>query len=256
MKGQILGLDGDAGAITGEDGERYRFVLAEWKGQRPPRAGDKVDFLVEEGEPRQIYLAVGAGPNLSAPALGNVGASLAGLGEAAGKVQFDAGKFDYLRTRPQLLLYALIVIGVFFLTFIVVSGNEASALGLSSDLVEAGRRTRSTGMSGEGFFILLSWLALSLWALVALVGFAILREIGGKRSRASELGVAALCLFNIVLFLGHIVAFENLGGAWSDGLVPIEFGLGGWLITLCGVGLVLTATGIVKTVPGWPAPAS
>ncbi|MEO0700167.1 MAG: hypothetical protein AAFY81_10715, partial [Pseudomonadota bacterium] len=199
-------------------------------------------------------LAVGTGPNLSTPALGDVGASLAGLGEAAGKVQFDAGKLDILRTRPQLLLYALILISVFFLTFIVVSGNEAGALSLSSDLVEAGRRAGRTSMGGEGFFQLLSWLALSLWALVALIGFALLREIGGTRSRPSELGVAALCLFNIVLFLGHIVAFENLDGAWSDGLVPIEFGLGGWLITLCGFGLALTATGIVKTVPGWPAP--
>lgn len=253
MKGQILGFDGETGAINGEDGARYKFTASDWKGQRPPKANDAVDFLVEGGAAQEIYLAVGTSPKVSAPSLEGVSASLSGLTEAASQIDFDASKLDYLRTRPQIILYALILIAVFFLTFIVVGGNEAGALELSGDLVEAGRRAGRTSMGGEGFFVLVSWLALSLWALPAVTAFAILREFSKTRSRGAELIVAGLSLFSIVLFLGNIAAFENLDGAWSDGLVPIEFGLGGWLITLCGVGLSLTALGIVKTVPGWKA---
>ena len=36
MKGQILGFDGAKGAITGEDGNRYSFELAEGRGKKHP----------------------------------------------------------------------------------------------------------------------------------------------------------------------------------------------------------------------------
>lgn len=63
MKGRILGaatIDA-AGAITGEDGNRYRYKLADWRGERAATPGVSVDFEVEAGEAKEVYPAVGAG---------------------------------------------------------------------------------------------------------------------------------------------------------------------------------------------------
>ena len=62
MKGKILGVAaGDlAGAITGDDGKRYRYEAADWRGERPASVGATVDFEVEGGAARDVYPAVGA----------------------------------------------------------------------------------------------------------------------------------------------------------------------------------------------------
>ena len=51
LQGTILGYSADTGtgAITGTDGQRYRFVAAEWKGDGTPAPGDQVDFEATEG---------------------------------------------------------------------------------------------------------------------------------------------------------------------------------------------------------------
>jgi len=69
MKGRILGtatIDA-AGAITGEDGNRYRYQLADWRGERAASPGVSVDFEVEAGEAKEVYPAVGAGVLGGAP---------------------------------------------------------------------------------------------------------------------------------------------------------------------------------------------
>lgn len=62
MKGKILGVaTGDlAGAITGDDGKRYRYEAADWRGERPTSVGASVDFEVEGGAARDVYPTVGA----------------------------------------------------------------------------------------------------------------------------------------------------------------------------------------------------
>lgn len=69
MKGRILGtatMDA-AGAITGEDGQRYRYGLADWRGERAATPGVSVDFEIEAGEAKEVYPAVGAGVLSGAP---------------------------------------------------------------------------------------------------------------------------------------------------------------------------------------------
>lgn len=69
MKGRVLGtatIDA-AGAITGEDGNRYRYRLADWRGDRAATPGVSVDFEVEAGEAKEVYPAVGAGVLGGAP---------------------------------------------------------------------------------------------------------------------------------------------------------------------------------------------
>jgi uncharacterized membrane protein len=57
MKGNILGFDPDTntGAISGHDGQRYAFVRLEWRGAGLPSRGETVDFVADGDRATQIY---------------------------------------------------------------------------------------------------------------------------------------------------------------------------------------------------------
>ncbi|OTG98405.1 hypothetical protein B9T24_03455 [Acinetobacter sp. ANC 4654] len=62
MKGNILdfSIQSNTGIISGDDQNRYNFTGAEWRGQRPPARGDRVDFDVDDtGNAIQIFTALG-----------------------------------------------------------------------------------------------------------------------------------------------------------------------------------------------------
>ncbi|SDY74883.1 DUF805 domain-containing protein [Acinetobacter kyonggiensis] len=62
MKGNILdfSIHTNTGIISGDDQNRYNFTGAEWRGQRPPARGDRVDFDVDNtGNAIQIFTALG-----------------------------------------------------------------------------------------------------------------------------------------------------------------------------------------------------
>lgn len=62
MKGNILdfSIQTNTGIISGDDQNRYNFTSAEWRGQRPPTRGDRVDFDVDNtGNAIQIFTALG-----------------------------------------------------------------------------------------------------------------------------------------------------------------------------------------------------
>lgn len=249
MKGQILGFDGTTGAITGEDGERYAFDLAEWKGDKAPQPRDTVDFVARDGMATEIYKV---GSAVAAPSLDSIGASLSGFGS---KIEVDSGKLEYLRTRPKLIFIGLAIFSFFFLNMVVLGREGYSALSLPSNLEDAGA---IVGLfSGNDAFDVASTFAYVMWLVPLLGGFAIFREVTGKRSRKAELGTAIVCLCSVLVYALVIGAFEATGNSYSRGFDEIlAFGFGGWLFVLCGIGLLLTTFGIVKTVPGWPAPVS
>ena len=64
MKGTILdfSIQSNSGAISGENGERYNFDGADWKGDSPPARGMSVDFSFEGDRATEVYLAVGTVP--------------------------------------------------------------------------------------------------------------------------------------------------------------------------------------------------
>ncbi len=74
MKGKILGFDAAAGsgAITGENGERFTFVSAQWRSDRPIATGIAVDFAPLAGVATEIYPVAGA---IQAPDLGELASS-------------------------------------------------------------------------------------------------------------------------------------------------------------------------------------
>ncbi|QIO06741.1 DUF805 domain-containing protein [Acinetobacter shaoyimingii] len=66
MKGSILdfSIQTNTGIISGDDEKRYNFVGAEWREQRSPSRGDRVDFDIDsEGLATQIYLTQGQQAN-------------------------------------------------------------------------------------------------------------------------------------------------------------------------------------------------
>ncbi|MFW5813782.1 MAG: TM2 domain-containing protein [Fibrobacterota bacterium] len=56
MKGQILdfSIQSSSGMISGEDGSRYSFTGADWKGTRPPQTKMTVEFTAEAQQARDI----------------------------------------------------------------------------------------------------------------------------------------------------------------------------------------------------------
>jgi len=68
MRGKILtyqqeaGLTSGSGLISGDDGNRYQFGAADWTvNNRLPKAGMKVDFVIEGEQAKNIFLDVSAG---------------------------------------------------------------------------------------------------------------------------------------------------------------------------------------------------
>lgn len=68
MKGTLLdySVQQNSGLISGEDGGRYTFAGAEWKGAQLPAIGQRVDFEVANGSASSVYpdVAASAAPPL------------------------------------------------------------------------------------------------------------------------------------------------------------------------------------------------
>ena len=63
MKGVILdfSIQDNTGVISADDQQRYHFSGADWRGQKPPARGDKVDFAINpEGQATDVYMALAA----------------------------------------------------------------------------------------------------------------------------------------------------------------------------------------------------
>lgn len=65
MKGQILdySIQKNAGVISAENGERYKFEGAEWHADMQPTRGASVDFDVENGMAIGIYRSLNSAPS-------------------------------------------------------------------------------------------------------------------------------------------------------------------------------------------------
>jgi len=64
MKGKILGFTPSAGtgAIAGDNGDRFSFVAAQWRSDKPIAVGTSVDFAPVAGVATEIYPVAGAAP--------------------------------------------------------------------------------------------------------------------------------------------------------------------------------------------------
>src|SRR5690348_16459836 len=80
MKGKVLGFDAanGTGAISGDDGQRYSFAAADFKSPGPAKPNDGVDFEVQAGAAKNIYVTKASGASIdlsgaaSSPAVANI----------------------------------------------------------------------------------------------------------------------------------------------------------------------------------------
>lgn len=127
MKGKVLGFDpaSGTGAITGEDGKRYKFATADNKSPQPLKPNDSVDFEVDGDNAKDIY-AVKTGFSLptggAAPAAG--GAPVAG-GDA----------MQMILARPTVIWAAVVILGSliagYLSTIELIGGGPMGMLGMA-----------------------------------------------------------------------------------------------------------------------------
>jgi hypothetical protein len=82
MRGQILGVETTrgVGVLVGADGARLEFPLSEWRSASAPAAGQTVDFVLENGQAKQVYgLPAAAAPAPIGAAPGRQGSTLGGI---------------------------------------------------------------------------------------------------------------------------------------------------------------------------------
>lgn len=82
MKGKILdfNIQESKGVILSEDGSRYNFVTAQWKGNKAPAVNQTVDFTVNGNDAESIYLQQSAEGTKSKIVAGILALFLGGFG--------------------------------------------------------------------------------------------------------------------------------------------------------------------------------
>jgi hypothetical protein len=226
MRGTILGFDGTSGAINGEDGVRYAFSAADWKGPQPAKARDSVDFVASGTTATDVY-----------PVKASI---LSGAGGTGGGI--DLGGQDaktFIAERPQIILEALAIIVSLLIPMVSAGFIAWSAVSYPSMLGMAD----SFGVGGAGL-TLMHILSFAIWLIPVGGAYALFLEFTKARNAKVELIVGALCLGAIVLhFL--VCAMSNGVGSFFSTL-----GFGAYLLILIGIGLIMTATGRLSRVPG------
>ncbi|MGB3317619.1 MAG: hypothetical protein WA978_17120 [Sphingopyxis granuli] len=132
MRGRILGFQEEAGVIQGDDDARYSFTRTDWRDAGDPQRGTLVDFVVEDGGAREIYIALGskapgAGALKPAPNLSDASAISEEIVDKfrAASTRDDAigDLLGRLKLAPQMLLAALILFAAFSMTFMSTGFN-------------------------------------------------------------------------------------------------------------------------------------
>jgi len=286
MKGKVLGLaSADAhGVINGEDGKRYRYAAADWRGDAAPSVGSDVDFDAgADGAAQDIYPALGGRgiPNLSLDG--------ANLPPAAGNALAIAKGSPIIWTAAVALLASVL------LTFVSIAANipglsggegsgliarnitgDASVLGLAgkvsafNDLV--GFVEQSAAAAGEyideesvgvvtqlkGFGGLLNLLYL-VYLTPVLAAAVLYLEFTRKPNRTVNLAFAASCVLSVALIWFVQMQLDNAieglmesvsmgagGAALVSGSDLFKFGLGAWVILLAGLAAVAVNFNLIK----------
>lgn len=278
MKGQVLGFDGDNGAISAEDGSRYNFTKDQWREERPPAPRDQVDFVVSGNEAQQIY-RVKASLSVNLPSAGAVDTE---------KVQAARG---YFALRPQLILAAVVIVAGLFFSFMTNGGSgddccvkltsvhtiyggigtaldaQAEAehqvgsflggLGGSGSMEQQiAQRQQENSMGGNIRTIIsvLNWLSYALWLIPLGAALIVYREIKNDRHRGLELLVGLGCLLSLLSLPLMKYVFSKAGGivgyALNAGAGLMGYSFGAFVIGLAGLGLIGTGLGRINRTPG------
>jgi len=264
MDGQILGYDKEKGegAIRMDSGDRFTFMTADWRSERDPKAGDKVDFVGADGKATDVYLIKGS---FSAPDLSGIGDK---FGDADSRAEMLAAvrsnaTVGMFLTKPHVAGAGLIILGW------LVAGHLLLVTSVGDMFEAMGQMNQAAaflgGDTGIGLFRSLGVLVLLFMYLIPVfAGLLILQstknvETPKQKNRAAFSGLALPILVPLVAF---IFIYMGLPGAVRDmlgegagrsgfslfDLIDIDLG---WLLMIAGgVLIVLQRMGILKSFGG------
>ncbi len=280
MKGSVLASTAEGGIILGEDGARYAFVPADWRGETPVRIGETVDFVAAGPCATDVFA-------LRQPT--RIGTAVKqGMAAIEQTLEEERGGEWLVRTRaaaaarPHAVVAGLLLAASMLLSWASFGGPmaaqrvegslmsvpgllgdfrmqlDASIAGLESLMAaSAGSPFADTGTAGQLAVAKRAALLLRLAPLLYLVPVGAVAILAlawrGRRLRLLELATGLLALGSVVTLLLSRQALaaavaNRFGAALLRSLVQVE--AGGWLAALCGIGLILTALGIVRRTPG------
>lgn len=283
MKGRVLGFTGSTGTgtITGEDGHRYGFAIAEWRSDRAPAAGLAVDFEVRGEQAAGIYPLAGETLDIGALAASPAVARAREL--ATGTLVFPLA---------ILLLFACLMPAV---NTIMGRGQSLSLMGLGPVVTELSDEIRAERESVQRDARDFDERESELNKVIAQTGPGTpigpfgsggsagdaLKELQDERAKsaATQHGHAGAFLLDLMalVYLVPVLALALIGLSWAGrpvrlaGLAAggaslvsfvlvwnltalaavgdsstLSLGFGAWLVLLAGLGLILAALGMIR----------
>ena len=267
MDGSVLGFDEDSnkGAIRTESGDRFVFSLEDWNGDRPPKAGDKVDFVAKDDQATEIYLLKGS---FTAPDLSGIGDKLGTSESRAEMLEAVKGNqaVGLFLQKPHVAGAGLIVLGWLFAGHLLLVTSVGDAFDTMRQFSEFARLTG--GGTGIGLFRMIGILSLLLFYLIPIfAGWLIYKsfhdqETSLHKRRAAFAGLALPILVPVIAFFFIFIGLPgsvreiimeggrqaaNSGVTLGD-LIDVDFP---WFLMISGgVLIVLQMMGIVKSFGG------
>ena len=242
MKGKILGFSEaeGTGAISAEDGSRYRFARANWRGERPPATGTAVDFEGADGLAKEVYPVGGA----VLAALGNINVD---LGDLSGSPQADKVKSMFTGSLATPL--AVVVLIACFLPAITSPLQTLSLFGLGDSRAGMGALSRAAAMSGrgEGLGMLETLLVLRFAAPLAAT-WLIWAAWSNKALRTATLvaGAAAIVAGLLAILMRSAVIDAVPDFIALEMSASVRIGMGVWLLLLAGGALLAAGFDIIR----------
>ena len=231
MKGKILGFDGTSGAINADDQKRYAFKLADWKGDHPPAAKMRVDFVGDGAAARDIY-----------PAEAGFEAAMSQLDIAALKNSPHVERAKSTLKSGLEAPLALLILFACILPYMNMPriGGSLITIGSAIDRMPVLAEAASSGVSQLFFLRFLAPIG-AIWVLYA--------AFSGKPLRLPALFAGVGCLIALILPYLLKSALVSAAGAFFGSAVSalISVGFGAWLIGLCGIAIILAAMSKIKS---------
>jgi len=238
MKGKVLGYDAatGSGVINGDDGNRYKFSIADNKSPAPPKPGDEVDYVVDAGAAKEIFVIAAAAPPPPPP----------GAGIDMSSIANDPNVKNIL-AKPNVIWSGVILLGSLMAGYLFNSLGMLGRMGGTIDMGFGYSVNTGLGIGALVFFLLV--------AIPILAGLLIFFELTNNKLtptfRLITGGVAAGAPIILPMLGGAIsgagadIGFNGLGMALVMG-VPGTY-MFGMLVTIAGGALILlTHFGVIK----------
>jgi hypothetical protein len=228
MRGSVLGHDAAAQmtVVRGDDGQRYRFLVSQWREDRPPRKGDRVDFEPDGTQALDVYRIAEQAPHTGRSAM---------VEEPPARLVARWPAVRYLLARPVLPL-ALMVVLLSLTTAYTIDGVRLSIVAAPelawrmsaaiNALLETSGADPAPRLAGALARIATASLLL-LYLVPVLAGLAAWREFAGRPAAgvARYAGLAAMVLPLALPLL--VVALVRFGVVPALPELPVRLGRDG-----------------------------